>query len=191
MKRWLFNIATAASAITAMLLLVLAVTTAKRLPWGLIDFRLGGFGCRVGGGELAIVSRGDEAHLQATIARGPRLSDVERLEIPLLLRVYTLFEDSYSVSVRSQSPAREVRIDSILIAFWGFFYPKDRGWVLAFHLSNWVAVFSLLPAIWSLGRLGRRLKAHPPGHCQTCGYDLRESRNACPECGRPISVGEA
>lgn len=26
-------------------------------------------------------------------------------------------------------------------------------------------------------------KKHPPGHCTECGYDLKDSTKACPECG--------
>lgn len=43
---------------------------------------------------------------------------------------------------------------------------------------------ALLPIV----RLSRRLRAHRhrPGHCLTCGYDLRASNDLCPECGTPI-----
>jgi hypothetical protein len=45
----------------------------------------------------------------------------------------------------------------------------------------------ILPSV-SAVRFARRRRAHPPGVCQNCGYDLRMTPDRCPECGVvPIS----
>jgi hypothetical protein len=68
----------------------------------------------------------------------------------------------------------------------GFDYRSTPGsrrvvgplWPLALALS-------ILPVLW----LRRRLwHTFPAGHCASCGYDLRETPQRCPECG-PEAVG--
>ena len=47
-----------------------------------------------------------------------------------------------------------------------------------------------LPSIWLLIKT-YRARRHRPGHCRTCGYDLRASPTRCPECGTPAELEPA
>lgn len=55
-------------------------------------------------------------------------------------------------------------------------------------VSHWyvIAVVALLCG-WSTWRL-TRLRTATEGSCARCGYDLRASKERCPECGTPIPV---
>lgn len=57
---------------------------------------------------------------------------------------------------------------------------------LAIHLSLILFATALLPAAWLAARLRAR-RRRQRGHCLACGYDLRASKDRCPECGSPIA----
>lgn len=46
-------------------------------------------------------------------------------------------------------------------------------------------LFLIAPFLWLASRYLRR---RPQGICRQCGYDLRASKDRCPECGTPISA---
>jgi hypothetical protein len=51
-------------------------------------------------------------------------------------------------------------------------------------LPYWAVVVMLAMApIWQLVRALRRRRRPSPGHCPSCGYDLRATPERCPECG--------
>lgn len=56
-------------------------------------------------------------------------------------------------------------------------------------IADWVLLFffAVLPAIW----LVKHRRRPQPGLCLKCGYDLRASPAACPECGEPIPPKDA
>ena len=69
----------------------------------------------------------------------------------------------------------EITLSDRKSGFWLFAVPY---WALALPL----AVF---PA-WALWTTGRRERWGKSGRCLQCGYDLRASKDQCPECGTPI-----
>ena len=67
-----------------------------------------------------------------------------------------------------------------------------RYWEGALTLPHWV-VFPfccVLPIIWTrrVFRNRKRLGRIRHGQCPICGYDLRASRERCPECGETIVI---
>jgi hypothetical protein len=85
---------------------------------------------------------------------------------------------------------------------WGPFvhgFPTPTGWVPHKGMSGTVHLLAgphwflilltlILPAHWLHlhARLRRTLRRLRLGLCPTCGYDLRASKNKCPECGSAI-----
>jgi hypothetical protein len=60
-----------------------------------------------------------------------------------------------------------------------------RRWVLFVPMWFPALAFGLAPAIWC-ARRNRRRNGTEPGLCPTCAYDLRASKDRCPECGTAI-----
>ena len=62
---------------------------------------------------------------------------------------------------------------------------ETDGTMVRVPLWALMAAFGL-PFVWGFGRLLRRRIL--PGHCPTCGYDLRATSDRCPECGHVPTV---
>ena len=63
------------------------------------------------------------------------------------------------------------------------------------RLPAWLllALFGIAPVARVHRRLRDVLRAirHRPGRCVSCGYDLRASKDRCPECGTPVQSDKA
>lgn len=51
-----------------------------------------------------------------------------------------------------------------------------------------VLMTSILPMLFVLTKLRRMCPRADAGKCSRCGYDLRASKDRCPECGKPIPI---
>jgi hypothetical protein len=58
-------------------------------------------------------------------------------------------------------------------------------WLVA---PYWLLVgLTAIAPLCALMRRRRAARRRPSGVCTTCGYDLRASKERCPECGTPIT----
>jgi hypothetical protein len=69
-------------------------------------------------------------------------------------------------------------------------WPGSRSTHLVVPLWALTLLFALYPA-WYAARWRRAIKRSRQiraGRCQQCGYDLRASKDRCPECGSPVNA---
>src|SRR5207253_2066674 len=64
-------------------------------------------------------------------------------------------------------------------------HSSQSQWWLVVPYWFLILVTSIAPAQWCFSRRRHRRRLHK-GLCPICGYDLRASKEKCPECGTPI-----
>ncbi|MCX5660677.1 MAG: hypothetical protein NTW19_13280 [Planctomycetota bacterium] len=82
------------------------------------------------------------------------------------------------------------RNDYLLGLLTRFDTATSESWALEIPLARWIKAANVLPVLWLIDRTIRKRKRRTPGHCRRCGYDLRASKESCPECGEAIVAAE-
>jgi hypothetical protein len=71
--------------------------------------------------------------------------------------------------------------------YWEFRYHHRRSGTLRLGIPFWLPLsFAMAAPIWWLIERSQTSRRGRGGLCRECGYDLRASRDRCPECGTPI-----
>ncbi len=86
-------------------------------------------------------------------------------------------------------------IVGIGVGVWCLLWCGRPWWVAASMGGFWGLLASLvgIPIYFIVdGHISRRMRIREAvPHCRKCGYDLRASKDRCPECGTPIPAQEA
>ncbi len=90
-------------------------------------------------------------------------------------------------SLEAQPPRWISRGCTDFTTHWRLFYRSGRVVVIPLWIPT--VLFGILPTA-ALVRVTRRRKRKKLGLCLECGYDLRGSKDRCPECGEAFESPE-
>ncbi len=108
------------------------------------------------------------------------------LILPMLVSVYVhLHVHHFLRGVLISSAVNGTMVAALAVGVFGpYLHPLPGGMFLFAALGYAVSIGCLV------GLPFAQWRAHPPGHCRRCGYDLTANESGvCPECG--VSLGRS
>jgi hypothetical protein len=180
MRRWLLNLATAASAIVCLLTIA---------AWVRSLWRFDAYSNEVHGCSVSLTTPRHALRFSWLDTPG-YYSFNERGWYTYGAALYNETMGEF-LSFRHVRPATGTRGPDAYRALGFEYQPLFRDWhgsSRGADLPFWflAALFGVLPFRWA--RVRRRTKRASAGRCPTCGYDLRATPDRCPECGTPARL---
>ena len=195
MKRRLFNILSALSLVLCLTAGGLWVSNSKQRVWRMWTGKDSACFLVFSSGQIRLSEQGIipvNPSLYGTVDCGTYgLLTITSLHMPHgslgLMQVSIPFTPEHAFAgfemTSNASPARSPTSTS------NFRPPFSLQWrALAVPFWFCMLLTAVLPVVW-VERKRRVCRCRAMGICLTCGYDLRASKDRCPECGTPLAAG--
>jgi hypothetical protein len=110
-----------------------------------------------------------------------------------------LFGPGLAMNAPAASSAATTPAPPVVSQKWGFLVGRHENdalglqgkWISILAIPHWLLIpITFWPILTWAARKNRQRRRRKTGCCLNCGYDLRDSKDRCPECGAEIPTAQ-